>query len=470
MPLLLEFSIELIDAILFEMDRPSDLLSLSLACRALYHRIIPDQLLFRHVSEKIGNPALWDHLLEYPSKAKRIRILLLNHGYRSSLSQVLQLPLAGGHSDWNKNQNTEFDRVLKAITSMDHLERLQFSPQEEHIPRFLSWLANGGTQAKRLSISWTRFRQQYNELSTYRISNPALSLTHISLTVEMFQFEQQHIANWENLLIHQCPKLVHLAVGNHGMTNASFPNLLKGHWRNLSTLCLQGILGLGAGRQTGNPDMATFLRRHPKLERISIKPWSNDSCVRILNAPALLHPTDISEDMLPSLKFCILGKSAQRLLPFLSTKNLIGLVAQGSPDVFAHLRNIPSLKYLGMRLSLTDIPKLVPNLLDITRLDLDFDILRIPAPDYDAFLEYVIQPLSQIRTLTHLRLSLNRVDFISTQSKRSFRSNENDYQARIYKRVCGADTTSAFEVLSNASGRYPDMVPMEEMLGFWNGR
>ncbi|KIJ37902.1 hypothetical protein M422DRAFT_259516 [Sphaerobolus stellatus SS14] len=87
------------------------------------------------------------------------------------------------------------------------------------------------------------------------------------------------------------------------------------------------------------------------------------------------------------------------------------------------------------------------------------------------FQEYVTQPLGQIRTLTHLRLSLHPgMGFTMSQSKRRICENENAYQARIYKRVCGADTTSAFEVLSKASGRYPDMVLMEEMFGFWNGR
>ncbi|KIJ24748.1 hypothetical protein M422DRAFT_178479, partial [Sphaerobolus stellatus SS14] len=72
-----DLAIELIDTIVFEVERPSDLLAFSLTCRAISQRIIPDQLPFRDVEESINNLHIWDSLLEHPDLAARIRSIHL---------------------------------------------------------------------------------------------------------------------------------------------------------------------------------------------------------------------------------------------------------------------------------------------------------------------------------------------------------------------------------------------------------
>ncbi|KIJ52744.1 hypothetical protein M422DRAFT_202348 [Sphaerobolus stellatus SS14] len=154
---ILQLSIEILQAIIFEISRPSDLLALSLTCRALYSAIITEHLPYRAIKTCTSKSHIWRHIMEYPGKARRIRSLQL-YPYNGGASLFLQtLSPKGVATDGREEEEEEIPAgtlalALTTVSKMQHLEYLQFSSGTDEGPEFLEWLSKGGTQAKTLLI------------------------------------------------------------------------------------------------------------------------------------------------------------------------------------------------------------------------------------------------------------------------------------------------------------------------------
>ncbi|KAF4575492.1 hypothetical protein EYR40_004770 [Pleurotus pulmonarius] len=66
---------EILDAIAFHIDAPSDLLSLSLSCKRLHDIVIPRHLSYRVIRCKPSSISVWNHLATHRSLAQNVRYL-----------------------------------------------------------------------------------------------------------------------------------------------------------------------------------------------------------------------------------------------------------------------------------------------------------------------------------------------------------------------------------------------------------
>ncbi|KIJ24749.1 hypothetical protein M422DRAFT_50663 [Sphaerobolus stellatus SS14] len=205
----------------------------------------------------------------------------------------------------------------------------------------------------------------------------------------------------------------------------------------------------------------------------------------ISNSAVLMDVKDISQDMLPSLKFCILRAEAGSILSSLPTKNLIGVFAEASA-VYTHLQNMSSLKYLGVTGMLQDIPKLAQKLPNtISRLQLNLNNL-VPTQiiDFAEINEYLIRPLAKLHNLTHLSVVFDiwsypidaNIDWdaipvllqaLSVFPGLIYIKIGSDKQ-RFYERVWDVDGTSGFEFRKSAP-LYGGIVAINRLFGFWDG-
>ncbi|KIJ52743.1 hypothetical protein M422DRAFT_242650 [Sphaerobolus stellatus SS14] len=397
---LLNLPIDVIDTILSDIDRASDLLALSLTCRTLYSCVIPDLLPFPDASASIQNVTIWNHLLQYPDKAKRIRSISLHHRLSSTLSLLLGLP------DTVVDSTEGFGCILQALSLMDGLKYLHFEPGKDKFPEFIQWLSEGGTQTiKRISISWEDYCEVH-DISEMPIQDVSfsLALTHISVSGSLPTAASQ-ILNLENILLHQCPKLLYLKIRNALSIEVDLFRLIRiGSWPKLQTLCLEGSLNLSGSNDSvdGLSVMTSFLRRHPALERLSVQPWG-DSWGRWLESDIVeLEHSDVSSAMLPSLQYWILTGEAAKMLSLLRGQNSAGVFASRSEESIRHLQSFTSLKSLGTDIvDLTEVPKLLKSLPNLTRLQLHLPPGR---PTRDQITENLIRPLRIFSNITHLGL------------------------------------------------------------------
>ncbi|KIJ53050.1 hypothetical protein M422DRAFT_202381, partial [Sphaerobolus stellatus SS14] len=68
-----ELPIELVEKTIGFIDKPSDLLALALACKSFANLVIPDHLDYRIVQCAPGDTQVWQHLIDYPHLAIRIK-------------------------------------------------------------------------------------------------------------------------------------------------------------------------------------------------------------------------------------------------------------------------------------------------------------------------------------------------------------------------------------------------------------
>ncbi len=66
---------EILDAVAFHIDAPSDLLSLSLSCKRLHDIVIPRHLSYRVIRCKPSSISVWNHLATHRSLAQNVRYL-----------------------------------------------------------------------------------------------------------------------------------------------------------------------------------------------------------------------------------------------------------------------------------------------------------------------------------------------------------------------------------------------------------
>ncbi|KIJ53002.1 hypothetical protein M422DRAFT_99625, partial [Sphaerobolus stellatus SS14] len=72
---ILELPIELLEHAIENIDKPSDLQALALSFKSFSILIIPDHLDYRIIRCAPGDTIVWQHLIDHPHLARRVRNL-----------------------------------------------------------------------------------------------------------------------------------------------------------------------------------------------------------------------------------------------------------------------------------------------------------------------------------------------------------------------------------------------------------
>lgn len=125
--LILSLPPEIIDQIIFLVEKPRDLLALALACRAVSEVIIPYHIDYRHILTPLRSN-LWDHLITRRDLANRISHLYI-HDDAESYGTLPFPRLVDWSEGWaNETTNDTLLRVCDALSSMKNLVSLKWKP------------------------------------------------------------------------------------------------------------------------------------------------------------------------------------------------------------------------------------------------------------------------------------------------------------------------------------------------------
>ncbi|KAG9225623.1 hypothetical protein CCMSSC00406_0003126 [Pleurotus cornucopiae] len=125
--LILSLPPEIIDQIIFLVEKPRDLLALALACRAVSEVIIPYHIDYRHILTPLRSN-LWDHLITRRDLANRISHLYI-HDDAESYGTSPFPRLVDWSEGWaNETTDDTLLRVCDALSSMKNLVSLKWKP------------------------------------------------------------------------------------------------------------------------------------------------------------------------------------------------------------------------------------------------------------------------------------------------------------------------------------------------------
>jgi hypothetical protein len=151
-----QLPVELLEGVIHQVDRPSDLLNLALTCSAFRDVILPVHLEYRVISAAASQDDLWQHLLSRPDLARCVRRLTLF----SVAEQALRVRLPRSTCDFKsiaaRSATHDHKLLARAIRSMAGLISITLvdrrSTEELKIPELFSLVLLGAPSIKELYI------------------------------------------------------------------------------------------------------------------------------------------------------------------------------------------------------------------------------------------------------------------------------------------------------------------------------
>ncbi|KIJ35173.1 hypothetical protein M422DRAFT_100027, partial [Sphaerobolus stellatus SS14] len=70
---LIKLPLELVQEIIGNIDKPTDLFTLALTCKSLSNLVIPDHLDYRFIQCSPADTPVWQHLIKQPHLSRRVQ-------------------------------------------------------------------------------------------------------------------------------------------------------------------------------------------------------------------------------------------------------------------------------------------------------------------------------------------------------------------------------------------------------------
>ncbi|KDQ51150.1 hypothetical protein JAAARDRAFT_62730 [Jaapia argillacea MUCL 33604] len=260
---------EIFDAILHEIDQPSDVLSLALTCHSLSQFLIPNVLEFRSLSAPIWHATLWDHLARHPEHSRHLRVLRISEDdFRVPRSLAVPSPSRGCDLG---DDSVAFRHIFQSLRWMRCLRTLQWDlsqsvpppPEKELTPVSEGRVCGLLTDLQIIDLhvgpyhctGWMAESKlfQFENITKFRFVTKSLTIPHNS-PLEDFLLQSRHLETLELSFL-----------TNHAtFMGRSFDNFLScARWPNLKDLSLTGAT-------CSTTILSTFFRRHPSIHSLRV--------------------------------------------------------------------------------------------------------------------------------------------------------------------------------------------------------